>query len=57
MQTPARVHSGSMIISGGNVWRLISRYPFVPATQQLSRSSDDKNGSAALWVNHPWNVE
>ena len=44
--------------AGVNAWRLKSRHPFVPATQQLISSSDNKNNKrAAHWADHQRNAE
>ena len=49
------LHSVLTRPSSADVRRLKSRHQFVPAAQQLIRSSDNNNIRAALWVDHQWN--
>jgi len=51
------LHSALIHPSGSAAWRLKSRHPFVPATQQLISFSDNNNILAAQWTDHQWNAE
>jgi len=42
---------------GGNTGHLKSRYPFLPAAQQLINLSYDNKRCVALWTDHRWTVE
>ena len=44
------LHLAFTCASSGNARHRKSRHPFVPAAQQLINSSDDSNGSAAIWA-------
>jgi len=47
------LHSALTRPPGANPRRL-TRYPFVPAAQQLIGSSDNNNIRAAQWADHQW---
>ena len=51
------LHSELTRPSGAAAWRLKSRHPFVPTTQQLISFSDNNNIRAAQWADHQRNVE
>ena len=50
------LHSAFTRPSSANARRLKSRYPFVPAAQELISLSDN-NIRAAHWADHQWNEE